>query len=108
MRNNSAIPAIISTSGCERNCFLKSVLISASDDERVTIIPVETDIRRAGTCDISPSPTVAIPYTFKASIASIPSITIPITRPPRKFMAVTTIDIIESPFTNFDAPSIVP
>ena len=41
------------------NCFVKSSFILASEAERVTIIPVETDMRSAGICDIRPSPTVA-------------------------------------------------
>ena len=47
-------------------------------------------------------------YTFAIS-AILPSLLIkPITTPPNKFITVTTIDIIESPLTNLEAPSIEP
>ena len=59
IRKSIAMPEIIRTRGCEKNVLLKSALSSSSADERVTIIPVDTEIRRAGTCDIRPSPTVA-------------------------------------------------
>ena len=58
--NSSVMPAIISTLGCDRNCFETSATILFSDALLVTIIPEATDTSSAGICDIRPSPTVAV------------------------------------------------
>ena len=49
---------MINTRGWDENCLRTSELRSASEAERVTIIPVATEISRAGIWDIRPSPTV--------------------------------------------------
>ena len=108
IRHSSVPPAIISTLGCDMNCFERSAFMLFSDALLVTIIPDATDTRSAGICDIRPSPTVAVVY-MPAIVEKSPSPCIkPIMIPPIRFMNVTTIDIIESPLTNFDAPSIDP
>ena len=47
-RQAAAPPAVISTLGCARNWLVKSSLKLFSDADRVTTIPVATEIRSAG------------------------------------------------------------
>ena len=51
---------MMSTMGWLVNWWMTSSLRLFSEAERVTIIPVATEIRRAGTWDMRPSPTVAV------------------------------------------------
>ena len=59
-RQTIAREVIIRTMGWLVNWWMTSSLRLFSEADRVTIIPVATEISRAGTWDISPSPTVAV------------------------------------------------
>jgi hypothetical protein len=81
---------------------------SSSEATRVTMIPADVEMTRAGICATSPSPMVSTVYVRAAAAASIPRCRIPMTSPPTMLTASTTIPAMASPFTNFIAPSIDP
>ena len=58
--------------------------------------------------DDIPSPIVSSPYLFRASVAAIPLLVIPIMVPPARFITVIIRPAVVSPFTNFVAPSMEP
>ena len=90
------------------NWCSRSVPRSLSVAARVTIRPDDSEIRSAGICATSPSPTVSRLYFDTASPNDMCFWRIPIANPPIRLMSTITIAAIASPFTNFDAPSIAP
>ncbi len=81
---------------------------SWSEAERVTMMPVATEISSAGIWAARPSPTVSIEYLCVASLKGRPCWSIPTTIPPSRLMPVMITAAIASPLTNFEAPSIAP
>ncbi len=82
--------------------------MSASTFDRVTIMPVETAMSRAGIWLTSPSPMVSSVYLLTASPIDMPFCIMPMAMPPMMLMTMITMPAIASPFTNLDAPSIEP
>ncbi len=60
MVQSIAMPAMMRTRGWEKSWLEISSLRLASEAERVTIIPVATEMSSAGIWDIRPSPTVEV------------------------------------------------
>jgi hypothetical protein len=85
-----------------------SVPRSSSDAERVTRMPVATEISSAGIWAHSPSPTVSSENVCAASLNGMPCWRTPTTMPPMRLMPVMRMPAIASPLTNLDAPSIAP
>ena len=81
---------------------------SFSDAERVTRMPVATEIIRAGICAQRPSPIDRSEKWWPASANGMPCWTTPITMPPMRLMPVMRMPAIASPLTNLEAPSIAP
>ncbi len=53
-------PERMMASGCAANCLVTSSPRVELEAARVTIMPVAVEIISAGTCETSPSPTVAM------------------------------------------------
>ena len=107
---NSPIAAA-ATSGAlrwPRICPAMSEPRSRSEAERVTMMPVATEINSAGICAASPSPTVSSENWWVASLKARWCWATPTTIPPTRLIAVMITAAIASPFTNFEAPSIAP
>ncbi len=81
---------------------------SFSDVERVTMMPVATEISSAGICAARPSPTVSSEKWAAASENGIPCCIVPTMIPPTRLMMTMRTAAIASPLTNFEAPSIAP
>jgi hypothetical protein len=81
---------------------------SSSDAERVTRMPVATEISSAGIWAHRPSPTVSSEKVWAASPNGMPCCMTPMTMPPMRLMPVIRIPAIASPLTNFEAPSMAP
>ena len=79
-----------------------------SSPTRVTITPAVMDTSSAGICETSPSPIVRMPYLVTAQPTSLPFMNTPTQMPPTMLMDVMMRPAMESPFTNFIAPSIAP
>ena len=79
-----------------------------SEAERVTRMPVATEISSAGICAHRPSPMVSSEKCWPASPNGMPCCTTPMTMPPIRLMPVIRMPAIASPLTNFEAPSIAP
>ena len=89
-------------------CLTTSVPRSSLEDERVTMMPVATEMSSAGICAARPSPTLSSEKCWTASDSGRPCWTTPITMPPTRLIAVMSTAAIASPLTNFEAPSIAP
>ncbi len=76
--------------------------------ERVTRMPVATEISSAGIWAQRPSPIDSSEKWWPASANGMPCWTTPMTMPPSRLMAVIRMPAIASPLTNFEAPSIAP
>ena len=96
------------TRGWARNCLVTSSLRLFSEAERVTIIPVATDMSSAGIWDTRPSPMVEVVYICMISVMLPCLFIVPTRMPPIKLISVIMIEIMASPFTNFVAPSMEP
>ena len=81
---------------------------SCAPAERVTRMPVATEISSAGICAHRPSPTDSSEKCWPASPSGMPSCTTPMTMPPIRLIAVISMPAMASPLTNFEAPSIAP
>ncbi len=79
-----------------------------TDAERVTRMPVATEISSAGICAHNPSPTVSSENLWAASPKGRPCWATPMTMPPTRLISVIRMPAMASPLTNFDAPSIAP
>ena len=76
--------------------------------ERVTRMPVATEISSAGICAHRPSPIDSSEKCWPASENGMPIWTTPMMMPPSRLMPVIRMPAIASPLTNFEAPSIAP
>jgi hypothetical protein len=81
---------------------------SFSDAERVTMMPVATEMSRAGIWAARPSPTVSSEKCEAASPNGIPCCMTPTMIPPTRLIMTMSTAATASPLTNFDAPSIAP
>ena len=81
---------------------------SFSEVERVTMMPVATEISSAGIWAARPSPTVSSEKCEAASPNGMPCWTTPTMMPPSRLMTVIRMAAMASPLTNFEAPSIAP
>ena len=81
---------------------------SFCDAERVTRMPVATEISSAGICAHRPSPTVSSENLAAASPNGRPCCMTPMMMPPTRLISVIRMPAIASPLTNFEAPSIAP
>ena len=81
---------------------------SFSEAERVTRMPVATEMSSAGICAHRPSPTVRSENLCAASPNGRPCWATPMTMPPIRLISVMRMPAIASPLTNFEAPSIAP
>ena len=89
-------------------CLTTSVPRSSLEAERVTMMPVATEMSSAGICAARPSPTLSSEKWWTASESGRPCWTTPMTMPPMRLIAVMSTAAIASPLTNFEAPSIAP
>ncbi len=101
-------PATSGALRCSSSWSATSVPRSCSDAERVTRMPVATEISSAGICAQRPSPTVSSEKCAAASPNGMPCCMTPMTMPPTRLMPVIRMPAIASPLTNFEAPSIAP
>ena len=101
-------PATSGALRCSRIWPATSVPRSSSEAERVTRMPVATEISSAGICAHRPSPTVSSEKCWAASPNGMPCCMTPMTMPPIRLMPVIRMPAIASPLTNFEAPSIAP
>ena len=101
-------PAIIGARGWRRIWPEMSLPRSDSLDERVTMMPMAVEIRRAGVWAARPSPIVSSGKVCTASPKPIPRCRTPTPMPPSRLMATIRMPAMASPFTNFEAPSIAP
>ena len=76
--------------------------------ERVTRMPVATEISSAGICAQRPSPIDISEKWWAASENGMPIWTTPMMMPPSRLMPVIRMPAIASPLTNLEAPSIAP
>jgi hypothetical protein len=81
---------------------------SFSEAERVTMMPVATEISRAGIWAARPSPTVSSEKCEAASPNGMPCWATPTMMPPSRLIIVMRTAAMASPLTNFEAPSIAP
>ncbi len=103
-----AAPATIGALRWSMICEAMSLPRSRSEAERVTMMPVATEISSAGICAARPSPTVSSEKCAAASPNGIPCCMTPTMIPPMRLMRTIRIAAIASPLTNFEAPSIAP
>ncbi len=103
-----APPATIGVRGSRRICVATSLPRSFSDVDRVTTMPVATEISSAGICAARPSPTVSSENWWAACDSGRWCWSTPTTMPPTRLIAVIRTAAIASPLTNFEAPSIAP
>ena len=101
-------PATSGALRCSRIWPATSEPRSFSEDERVTRMPVPTEMSSAGICAHRPSPIVSSEKCWAASPNGMPICMTPITTPPIRLMAVIRMPAMASPLTNFEAPSIAP
>ncbi len=101
-------PATSGALRCSRIWPEMSVPRSSSEAERVTRMPVATEISSAGICAHRPSPTVSSENVCTASLNGMPCCRTPTTMPPIRLMPVIMMPAIASPLTNLEAPSIAP
>ena len=81
---------------------------SSAPAERVTRMPVATEISSAGIWAHRPSPIDSSEKCWPASPNDMPIWTTPMMMPPSRLMPVIRMPAIASPLTNFEAPSIAP
>ena len=107
---STKMPAVTNRiAGCAKSCTRRSALkLEFSDEEtRVTIMPAQIEVKRAGICVTRPSPMVSTVYICTASWIDNPE-DIPINIPPSIFAKIMNNPAMASPWTNFIAPSIEP
>jgi hypothetical protein len=101
-------PATSGALRCSRIWPAMSFPRSTSEAERVTRMPVPTEISSAGICAHRPSPTDSSEKCWLASVNGMPCWTTPMMMPPTRLISVIRIAAIASPLMNFEAPSIAP
>ena len=101
-------PATSGALRCSSSWPPMSLPRSFSDAERVTRMPVATEISSAGICAQRPSPTVSSENLCAASPNGRPCCMTPMTMPPTRLISVIRMPAMASPLTNFEAPSIAP
>lgn len=101
-------PATIAGLLWAKSCPATSAPRSFSEFERVTRMPVATEMSSAGICAHRPSPTLSKENRLAASAKGSPCWSTPMMMPPIRLIITISTPATASPFTNFEAPSIAP
>ncbi len=108
-RSTNRVPSTISgIFGTEVSWLTTSVPSWRSEDERVTMMPVATEMISAGTWVTMPSPIVSRVNFDSASLQSMPISATPTIHPAMISIRRMMMPAMASPLTNLLAPSIAP